>query len=120
MAVVASTILDLIRNMRAFGGILVVSLAGGLWPAGGGVGGEEGVVRARVEPPVGAGESEPEAGWPLWRKEGPVLGAALGLHRPRRPERPLPFPSVDPGAGPDHAAVPCRRCFGHFLFPDAC
>lgn len=27
MAVVASTILDLIKNMRAFGGILVVSLA---------------------------------------------------------------------------------------------
>ena len=33
MAVVASTILDLIKNMRAFGGILLVSLAAcaGLW-----------------------------------------------------------------------------------------
>lgn len=40
MAVVASTVLDLIRNMRAFGGILVVSRA---------------PVRAAVGAPVGAG-----------------------------------------------------------------
>lgn len=34
MAVVASTILDLIRNMRAFGGILAVSLAACTVPSG--------------------------------------------------------------------------------------
>lgn len=37
MAVVASTILDLIRNMRAFGGILVVSQAPVWAPVGAGV-----------------------------------------------------------------------------------
>lgn len=36
MAVVASTILGLIRNMRAFGGILVVSLRHGAGGVGGG------------------------------------------------------------------------------------
>ncbi|XP_077913798.1 two pore channel protein 2 isoform X8 [Halichoerus grypus] len=75
----------------------------------------------RVELAVGSGESEPEAGWLLWRKEGPGLGAAVGLCGPLRPASPLPFPGADPGAGlrealPDHPPFPCQRSVGHFLF----
>lgn len=57
MAVVASTILDLIKNMRAFGGILVVSLGDRLWLSGWGVelafdSGESGLC-GRLQLPVG-------------------------------------------------------------------
>lgn len=57
MALVASTILDLIKNMRAFGGILVVSVAVGV-----GVG---------VSLSSAGGLGERGAGRPLRRKGGP-------------------------------------------------
>ena len=79
MAVVASTILDLIKNMRAFGGILVVSLAACAGPSGG------------WSWTVGWGaRAQQEAGG--LRKEGPCVRGAGdqgpgSTGRGRKPER---------------------------------
>lgn len=99
-ALVASTILDLIRNMRAFGGILVVSepvLA----------------VGRALEPGPWVGECLHGAGGPSCLGEHPscARSSSSGLVSPgagRKPGAPSLLEAV-----PDHLPVPPREPLGH-------